>query len=105
MEAALKAFSTAGYQNKMVILGDMLELGEYADEEHIKIILGLQQLAFHEVFLVGPVFSRVNTVREFTCFQDSELARLWFEHHKPENSTILLKGSRGIRLEKVATVL
>jgi UDP-N-acetylmuramoyl-tripeptide--D-alanyl-D-alanine ligase len=105
MELALGSFSKSGTGEKMLILGDMLELGQASEEEHIHILQLVDQLSFSQVCLVGPVFCRVNKRRENLCFQDSELARLWLEHHRPEGLTILLKGSRGIRLEKVAEVL
>ena len=105
MEAALYNFAASGYPEKAVILGDMLELGASADEEHLHIMELTDRLGLTRVFLIGPVFTRLNTRRETMCFHDSELARMWLEHHRVTNSTILIKGSRGIRLEKVVDVL
>jgi len=105
MEAALRFFASSSYGNKVVILGDMLELGSESDNLHKHILTLLEELSFSEAYLVGPVFTRVNTKREFLCFGDSELARLWFEHHRPEGKSFLLKGSRGIKLETVADIL
>ena len=101
MRAALETFAATSYPSKAVILGDMLELGEESDREHLGILDLVNELAFGEVYLVGPSFTRLNTRRENLCFQDSDLARLWFAHHRPEQMTILIKGSRGIRLEKL----
>jgi UDP-N-acetylmuramoyl-tripeptide--D-alanyl-D-alanine ligase len=83
----------------------MLELGEDSDHEHQQILKFIDQLKFRHVYLVGPVFTRLNTKRENACFQDCDLARMWLEHHKIENSTILIKGSRGIGLEKLTDIL
>ena len=105
MAAALTAFASADYSNKMLILGDMLELGNDSDSEHLRVLDLANRLGFTEVFLVGPEFTRLNKKRENLCFHDSELARMWLEHHRVKNSTILIKGSRGIRLEKVVDVL
>jgi len=105
MEAALTTFAEADYPSKTVILGDMLELGTDADPEHQRILELAGDLGFTAIYLVGPVFTRLNTRRENICFHDSELARLWLEHHKIMNSTVLIKGSRGIKLEKVVDVL
>jgi UDP-N-acetylmuramoyl-tripeptide--D-alanyl-D-alanine ligase len=105
MDAALRHFAVSSFNEKAVILGDMLELGEESDELHMSILRLLEELSFSEVYLVGPVFTRLNVKREYLCFEDSALARLWFEHHAPASKTILLKGSRGIRLESVAEVL
>jgi UDP-N-acetylmuramoyl-tripeptide--D-alanyl-D-alanine ligase len=105
MEAALTMFAESGYTDKTLILGDMLELGEEADREHQNILSLVDRLRFQHVYLVGPVFTRVNTKRENVCFQDADLAKMWIEHHKIENSTVLIKGSRGIRLEKLVDTL
>jgi UDP-N-acetylmuramoyl-tripeptide--D-alanyl-D-alanine ligase len=105
MEAALKAFSEASYPAKTAILGDMLELGAESDEEHLKILQLLHDINLDQVYLVGPRFTRLNTTREFICFTDAALASLWLLHHKLENATILIKGSRGIKLEKLIETL
>ncbi|MDP1621556.1 MAG: UDP-N-acetylmuramoyl-tripeptide--D-alanyl-D-alanine ligase [Bacteroidales bacterium] len=105
MKAAIEAFTTSDYPEKMVILGDMLELGIDSDHEHQVILDLLAQLTFKNVYLVGPIFTRLNTNRENICFQDSLLAKLWFEHHRIENATLLIKGSRGITLEQLVDVL
>lgn len=105
MKAAIQAFAESSFTEKSVILGDMLELGTESDKEHADIMEMVDRMSFKHVYLVGPVFTRLNTSRNNTCFQDSSLARIWFEHHKVENATILIKGSRGIRLENIAEVL
>jgi len=105
MKAALEAFAATKHNNKTVILGDMLELGETSDQEHQAILDLITDLGFNRVYLVGPRFTRLNDRRENTCFEDVALAKLWFTHQHPDNETILLKGSRGIRLEMLADVL
>ena len=105
MEAALRFFACSTYENKVVILGDMLELGGESDTLHTHILQILGELQFPEVYLVGPVFTRVNTKRENICFTDSDLAKLWFSHHSISSKTILLKGSRGMKLETIAEIL
>jgi len=101
MQATLNNFSSSAYNNKVVILGDMLELGDASDEEHMAILRMLGDLNFQEVYLVGPVFTRINDKREWICFHDSDLASLWFGHHKITGKTILVKGSRGIKMEQI----
>lgn len=101
MAAALESFAATDYPRKILILGDMLELGDAADEEHEHILQRIHDSGFDEVFLVGPVFTRVNRERKNICFDDVALAGLWLEHHPPSDSTLLIKGSRGIRLENL----
>jgi UDP-N-acetylmuramoyl-tripeptide--D-alanyl-D-alanine ligase len=105
MELALQDFSGSTNARKVLILGDMLELGDECDKEHKHILELAEKLGFTEVYLVGPVFTRLNTKREWLCFQDSELARIWLDYHRLTDATILIKGSRGIKLEKLADLL
>ena len=105
MEQALNHFSTSSADNKVLILGDMLELGNGSDHEHLQILELIGNLGFTNVYLIGPIFTRLNSKREWLCFQDSDLARMWLDHHPLRNSIILIKGSRGIKLEKVVDTL
>ena len=105
MEAAIRNFAGSDYPQKTVILGDMLELGAESDKEHLFILDLINHMPLRHIYLVGPVFTKLNKKREFICFQDSDLARIWFEHHQIENSTVLIKGSRGIHLEKLVEFL
>jgi UDP-N-acetylmuramoyl-tripeptide--D-alanyl-D-alanine ligase len=105
MRAAIETFAATAYENKVAILGDMLELGEESVKEHEEVLRILEESNILSAYLVGPVFTEVCRNRSWICFQDSDLAKLWFEHHKIENATILVKGSRGIKLEKIVEVL
>jgi UDP-N-acetylmuramoyl-tripeptide--D-alanyl-D-alanine ligase len=101
LQTAINNFSASAFPAKTLIIGDMLELGEESDIEHSNILKLIGSTGFKDVFLVGPIFTRINSNREWICFQDSTLARIWFEHHRIEGKTILIKGSRGIMLEKL----
>ena len=105
MEMAIRNFGSLQAENKTVILGDMLELGTESEPEHKNILKILEEAQIPTVYLVGPVFMKVNSNAAWYCFEDADLARLWFEHHGLENATILIKGSRGIRLEKISSLL
>jgi UDP-N-acetylmuramoyl-tripeptide--D-alanyl-D-alanine ligase len=105
MEQALNHFATSVTDNKVLILGDMLELGSGSDQEHLRLLELIENNKFTNVYLVGPIFTRLNSKREWLCFQDSDLARMWLEHHPVRNSIILIKGSRGIKLERVVETL
>lgn len=105
MDIALKDFAGSSHEKKTLILGDMLELGNECDQEHQLILDLIEQLGFNDVYLVGPVFTRLNRKRKWICFQDSELAKIWLDFHRILNNTILLKGSRGIKLEILVDLL
>lgn len=105
MEQALTEFAGSWDGEKVLILGDMMELGTESDREHQAILELIRNKGFQEVYLVGSIFTRNNTERNWHCFQDSELATIWLDHHQIQNKTILIKGSRSVRLEILAEVL
>ena len=97
MLAALESFVEVTHENKVAILGDMLELGTFSKAEHQKIINYLIDNNL-TAFLVGSEFK--NLTSPFSTF-DTVDDLLAAEVLAVENALILLKGSRGIRLEKV----
>lgn len=103
MEAALRNFSMLETSSKMVIIGEMLELGDYSLVEHQKIVNLIIELGFENVFLIGNGFKKVS--KHFNFFEDSTDAREYLSANSVNNFTILLKGSRGVRLEKLMDVL
>ena len=104
MELALKNFQRVPESKKMLILGDMLELGDNADEEHLRIVSLIKALSFDNVFYVGPLFSRVLD-DDKNVFPDVTQAVKWFESAPPSGYAILIKGSRKIELEKFLDIL
>lgn len=106
MEAALnnfKGLEEAPDTAKWVILGDMFELGEYEAEEHQKVADQALAAGFEKTILVGKAF--VQTSGESLKFESTEEALAWVENNKPSSKLILVKGSRGMTLEKVAAIL
>ncbi len=78
----------------------MLELGAYEKAEHQSIIELLQKYTFTGVFLVGKVFSRLAS-NQFKTFADVESLKNYLTLNPFEHSTILIKGSHVIHLEKL----
>jgi len=103
MDAAIRNFASLKSFNKKVIIGEMLELGEYSYDEHKKIVEILVSLGFRDVFLVGDGFRGVHD--KFLFFSNSDECLDYIKNHPLNNSTILLKGSRGVRLEKLMELL
>ncbi len=99
MEAALKNLSGMNRQNKVAILGKMMELGPTWIEEHQKIA----QIAIHSgteaVFLVGNLYSEAGVQGATRIFQDVEEAAVYFKENPLREKCILVKGSRSNRLE------
>lgn len=105
MQAALINFYSMPGNNKSVILGDMLELGDYAEEEHEKIIILLKKLQYKEVFLVGKNFYNIPGSPDYLRFGNVEKLIVWLTNNPLRDRFILLKASRGIKLEKCVTTL
>ena len=100
MRAMLYSFSKQNYQNKLCILGDMLEMGKSSLEEHQAIINLAEELKLECIF-IGTEFAKVHkqAYNNTDKFSESLIER------PIKNKTILLKGSRGIALEKLAELL
>ncbi len=105
MRAALENFSNLQAGHKMVILGDMFELGDESGQEHRTIINMVKEMKFDAAILAGTEFMKVVGSNEFTCFSTSGEARDWLKANPVSGYTILLKGSRGSRMEYVLEVL
>jgi UDP-N-acetylmuramoyl-tripeptide--D-alanyl-D-alanine ligase len=83
----------------------MLELGRYTEEEHEKIIKLLNGYECQEVILVGRIFSRLPHTGNYLRFEDVDKLTEWLIGNPLQGRFILIKGSRGIRLEKCVPVL
>lgn len=102
MTLALQSFAKSKFMKKSVILGDMLELGDYALPEHKKILDLVSIYNFDEVILIGSNFKKAGELNsQYHYFDDSEQARTWFIEQDFQNQTFLLKGSRGMKVERV----
>jgi UDP-N-acetylmuramoyl-tripeptide--D-alanyl-D-alanine ligase len=106
MQLAIEHFAESPFENKMLILGDMRELGPDSQDEHLGIIQTIRKLKLEDVVLVGPEFTRaVQQEKSFLVFPTVEDAISGLRKLKSENKTILIKGSRGIQLEQTLEVL
>ena len=99
MRAAILNFAQMDVNQKTLILGDMLELGDQSQEEHQNIVDLLQQNRLKNVLLVGNVFKI--TRNSYSSFERVEELIGYIHEHPLTNNYILIKGSRGIKLEKV----
>lgn len=97
MQAAILNFAQMDVPAKTLILGDMLEMGEQSGTEHQNIVNLLQQCKFENVFLIGNEFCR--TQNNYACFENVNGLNNHLEANPLRNQYILLKGSRGIKLE------
>ena len=105
MNLALGSFAAIRAEKKIVILGDMLELGDKSEEEHRKVLKVLESSNIEKVFLVGPVFSKISTDSGFKAFVNVDKLIDFLKAETLKGNTVLIKGSRGIRLEKIYSLL
>jgi UDP-N-acetylmuramoyl-tripeptide--D-alanyl-D-alanine ligase len=103
MEAAIRSFIGAETNNKWMILGDMFELGVYSADEHQRICDILKENHFSNVILVGEEFYQTRS--DFIKFKTTEECKAYLKKNPFENKYILLKGSRGMQLERLKEVL
>ena len=89
--------------SKTVIVGDMLELGEESVMEHQKIWELAQSLNLDEIITVGSIFKQINPSEK--SFKNTDELIEYLKQNPIKNKNILLKGSRGIALEKVIEFL
>ncbi|MEN8225008.1 MAG: UDP-N-acetylmuramoyl-tripeptide--D-alanyl-D-alanine ligase [Bacteroidota bacterium] len=104
MIASIRNFEKQEAANKVLILGDMLELGESSGEEHRNIILELEG-KFDLVILIGNEFIKSTPPPSMKTFTNTVSAAEWLKQHTPSDSSILLKGSRGMEMELLLDVL
>jgi len=104
MTVALQNFSLFSDKKKVLFLGDMFELGSSSKEEHQAIADLTKSLGFDEVYLVGENFYKSTTsFRKFEKFED--LRNFLDSHQFPKDISILIKGSRGIALERILEII
>ena len=105
MAAAIENFSMIKADNKMLILGDMRELGEVSQAEHKRIVEMLGEYGFTNVWLVGDEFAKAAPGSGFSLFPDVEAVNKKLVDEPVNGLTILIKGSNSIGLTKTLTNL
>ncbi len=105
MSNAIESFKEFEPENPWLLLGDMFELGDAATKEHEKIIHLIQKNGFENVILVGRDFFKLRSVSNFPTFLNLQEAEAHLINHPIKNAQVLVKGSRGIQLEKLLKYL
>jgi UDP-N-acetylmuramoyl-tripeptide--D-alanyl-D-alanine ligase len=103
MMAALENFARIDATDKLLILGDMLELGAESATEHQAIVDYLTCHPSGDVILVGAQFAALTP--PFPTYPDADALIAALQNYKPVGRTILLKGSHGVHLEKLVAYL
>ncbi|WP_196885120.1 UDP-N-acetylmuramoyl-tripeptide--D-alanyl-D-alanine ligase [Aureivirga sp. CE67] len=108
MKVALENFSMLNGSSKIVFLGDMFEVGETSAEEHEEILKQISEYNFEKIFLLGKHFSgtklsseNIFKYEDFDSFKTKNRELL----STLENKLILIKGSRGMALERIIPLI
>jgi len=97
MKLAIENFSKMP-GDKVLILGSMAELGNESENEHKTLVKQIGDHKWKEVILVGTEFGKVS--HPFHQFKNSEEVNNWMQQQKFKNTSILIKGSRSMQMEK-----
>jgi UDP-N-acetylmuramoyl-tripeptide--D-alanyl-D-alanine ligase len=100
MALSIEDFAQNNTPNKCLILGDMLELGTDASTEHKKIIELISNYSFEAVYLIGNNFYDYKTEYPYCFFATVDDFNNYIIKHPEHSKLILIKGSRGLKLEK-----
>ncbi len=100
MTQALDNFNAIEADKKIAILGDMFELGKDAGEEHQHIVEYAEKYNFSELYVIGKHFSACR-LASAQSYDDVASFKANFNIEKIEKSHILIKGSRGMKLESI----
>lgn len=103
MQASILNFAQMEVEQKTLILGDMFELGDQSDVEHQNIVNLLKRNNFNNVLLIGKDFKK--TQNPYHCFENVSDLIEYITKNPLRNNYILIKGSRGMKLEKVLASL
>ena len=101
MYASIKNFIKTNFKNKILILGDMYELGDDEIKYHQEITDYCQSSNIKKIILIGKIFSNTNNSEKFIKYNNVNEFINSYDFDKLKKSTILVKGSRGEMLEKV----
>ncbi|WP_153796836.1 UDP-N-acetylmuramoyl-tripeptide--D-alanyl-D-alanine ligase [Foetidibacter luteolus] len=99
MKAAIENFAHLHANNKILLLGGMMELGEDSIKEHAALIDIIGRYSWKNVVLVGGDFGKL--LQPYQYFADSKQAGDWLRGQQLQNCYLLVKGSRSMQMEKV----
>ncbi len=103
MRAAILNFAAADLPNKTLWIGGMKEMGTEEQKEHRELVKLIAEYQWRNVILVGKEFRDMQD--EYSWFENSADAAIYVQQHAPTNSSILIKGSRGSKMEVLLEAL
>ena len=101
MKLAIESFCKTSYTNKMIIVGDMFELGNDSIHYHQEIINYLEKINDSIIYIVGEYFCNTKHSDKIKSFSSKKELINNLSKTNVSNYSILIKGSRGMQLEKI----
>jgi UDP-N-acetylmuramoyl-tripeptide--D-alanyl-D-alanine ligase len=102
MKPALESLRDMPAKRRIAILGDMLELGADSLKEHENILRFAARQKLDQIVLVGSEFAQTDFAKRGALhFPNNTAAKEWYQQQNLDDTLVLIKGSRGIRLEKI----
>jgi len=105
MKLAIESFCKTSYTNKMIIVGDMFELGKDSNKYHQEITDSLESISDTKIYIVGKDFSKTNHSKKIKSFPSTEELINNISKLNISNYSILIKGSRAMQLEKIVELI
>lgn len=99
MHAAIEAFGEIKAPHKVLILGDMKELGAYSQKEHQQLVDDIATYSWDAVLLLGDNFYQTQT--NFMKFKTLTEINDYLRQHPFSDTFFLIKGSRSMTMEKI----
>jgi UDP-N-acetylmuramoyl-tripeptide--D-alanyl-D-alanine ligase len=101
MMAAIESFEALDKPSKIMLLGDMFELGHHAAAEHDNVLEGALRVTSSRSYFAGENFSKCCEARDLPCFKNVDELINWLKSQNITDTWFLVKGSRGMQMERI----
>ena len=105
MQVAIENFSKMSNEKQILILGDMFEMGDQAEKEHLDLLIWAKQFEFESIYLLGEHFNQVSANCGLKTYATMKALGENLKSKDYKDTAILVKGSRGMKMERVLEYL
>lgn len=105
MVLAIENISKLNSKKKVLILGDMFEVGETSAEEHLNVLQKATSYSFDQIILIGKEFNKQRINADAQFFEETQQAFDYLKNHPITEALVLVKGSRSMKLETLMELL
>lgn len=105
MQVAIRNFANMPQSKKVLILGDMFEMGPTANQEHDELLQWCSQFNFNQIYTLGQHFASIFQNSSIPTPSNMETLGAIIKNEKYQETAFLIKGSRGMKMERVLDFL